>query len=526
MIIKTTLITAYKRLFLCVIAKYILMSILKLAPNQLIFITMQLAYNLPSLSSDQLEQFKDIKSSIASENILDKIIESHQDTQLNNLLKNAKFIEIKNNVLIFAVKDSFIREALIRNYFLVIKRSVAEIDDSIKMISITVDSGIGNNSSLSSDSLVNSNFVSSGSDLKRSLENDIFSKANPKFTFDNYVTGESNIVAYKVTKDVALQNIDYNHNNVFYIHSHVGMGKTHLLQSIANEVNNSNEKAENKKDTSDSFRKCQVGYLSAEKFMHNFVRAVKNNTLFNLRDKINEIDLFLIDDLQFICGKESTQREFALILNSLIESGKKIVIASSVPCHMLELNDERTKSILRSSNTIYIEPCDYELRLKILSNYNKSNDIRFEENILKMIADKVTTSVRELEAGLNNLKTYLSISGKKATSDNMCKYIQNYIKSNVKKVTILSIINAVAKYYKISLSDIASKKRTQKLVIGRQIIAYLAKEMTTESLKIIGEKIGDRDHSTILYYLKKLDICIKKNGKLVSDIDSIKSSII
>ena len=108
----------------------------------------------------------------------------------------------------------------------------------------------------------------------------------------------------------------------------------------------------------------------------------------------------------------------------------------------------------------------------------------------------------------------------------MCKYIQSYIKSNVKKVTIPSIINAVAKYYKISLTDIASKKRTQKLVIGRQIIAYLAKEMTTESLKIIGEKIGDRDHSTILYYLKKLDICTKKNGKLVSDIDSIKSSII
>lgn len=486
---------------------------------------MQLAYNLPSLSNEQFEQAKEIKSSIVSGNILDKIRAFQQDTQLNNLLNNAKFIEIKNNVLIFAVKDSFTRETLIRNYFLVIKGKAAEIDDSIKMISITVDSGI-DNSSLSSDSLVNSNLVSSESDLKRNLEDDIFSKANPKFTFDNYVTGESNIVAYKITKDIALQNIDYNHKNVFYIHSHVGMGKTHLLQSIANEVNNCNENAENKKDTPGSFRKCKVGYLSAERFMHNFVRAVKNNTLFSLRDKIKEVDIFLIDDLQFICGKESTQKEFALILNSLIESGKKIVIASSVPCHMLELNDERTKSILRSSNTIYIEQCDYELRLNILSNYNKNNDIRFEENILKMIADKVTTSVRELEAGLNNLKTYLSISGKKATSDNMCKYIQNYIKSNVKKVTISSIINAVAKYYKISLSDIVSKKRTHKLVTGRQIIAYLAKEMTTESLKIIGKKIGDRDHSTILYYLKKLNGCIKKNDQLVNDIDSIKSSIV
>ena len=108
----------------------------------------------------------------------------------------------------------------------------------------------------------------------------------------------------------------------------------------------------------------------------------------------------------------------------------------------------------------------------------------------------------------------------------MCKYIQNYIKSNVKRATISSIINAVAKYYKISLSDIVSKKRTQKLVTGRQIIAYLAKEMTTESLKLIGKKIGDRDHSTILYYLKKLDGCIKKNEQLINDIDSIKGSIV
>ena len=175
---------------------------------------MQLAYNLPSLSNEQFDQAKDIKSSIASENILDKIRASQQDTQLNNLLNNAKFIEIKNNVLIFAVKDSFTRETLIRNYFLVIKEKVADIDDSIKMISITVDSGINNNS-LSSDSLVNSNLVSSGLDLKRNLENDIFSKANHKFTFDNYIIGEPNIVAYKITKDIALQNIDYNHNNVF-----------------------------------------------------------------------------------------------------------------------------------------------------------------------------------------------------------------------------------------------------------------------------------------------------------------------
>ncbi len=488
---------------------------------------MQLAYNLPSLSDNKNKHIEEIKSNSIWVNILNKISESEQDSQLNNLLNDAKFIEIKNNILVFAVKDKFTRETLIRNYFLIIKRQIAEIDDNIKMVSITVDISIDNNNPLDGNLLAESNAINSESDQKRNLESDIFSKANPKFTFNNYVTGESNIVAYKITKDIAMQNVDYNHNNVFYIHSHVGMGKTHLLQSIVNEINNCDEDAENKEDSNGNIRKCKVGYLSAERFMHNFVNAVKNNTLFNLRNKISEVDIFLIDDLQFICGKESTQKEFALILNSLIESGKKIIIASSVPCHMLELNDERTKSILRSSNTIYIEKCDYELRFRILSSYNKSNNIlQFEENILKMVADKITTSVRELEAGLNNLTTYLSISGKKATSDNICKYIQNYIKSNTKKVTISSIISAVAKYYKISLSDIESKKRTQKLVIGRQIIAYLAKEMTTNSLKIIGEKIGDRDHSTVLYYLKKIEISIKENEQLVNDIDSIRSSIV
>ena len=481
---------------------------------------MQPAYNLSRIFSKQLEQVKDTKTSIAPPNILDTISNSQENTQLKNLLNQARFIGIKDNVLTFAVKDNFVRETLIRNYFFIIKQSVTNIDSSIRMISIAVDRNTNNNTFLSNNSVYDE------FNIKKNSEDAIFSKANPKFTFDTYITGESNIVAYKITKDIALQDIDYNHNNVFYIHSSVGMGKTHLLQSIANKINSRNKSTKYTKHNGNNFYKSKVGYLSAARFMHNFIKAVKNNTLFQLRDKIKEIDIFLIDDLHFICGKESTQKEFAYVLNSLIELGKKIVIASTVPCHILELNDERTKSILRSSNTIHIESCDYELRLKILNNYNKSNDIRFEKNVLEMIADKVTASVRELEAGLNNLKTYLNISGKKATNDNIYKYIQSYIKNTVRKVTIALIINAVAKYYKVSSSDIVSKKRAHKLVMGRQIIAYLAKEMTTESFKVIGEKIGGRDHTTILYYLKKLNVCITNNQQLINDIDLIKGSIV
>ena len=402
------------------------------------------------------------------------------------------------------------------------KKTAVSVDRNIKMLSISVDNSIGVDND--NNQLIKANEASFYKNEKLGINtNNIFTKANSKHTFANYVIGESNEVAYKVSKNIADGNIDYSHSNVFYIHSHVGMGKTHLLQSIVNEISNTSIKRNDDKNS--SVCKYRAGYLSAERFMHNFVSAVKSNSLFELRSKINELDIFLIDDLQFICGKESTQKEFAYILNSFIESGKKVVIASSVPCHMLELNDEKTKSILRSSNTIYIEPCDYELRLKILNHHNERNDIKFEENILKFIAEKVTTSIRELEAGINNLKTYLSVSQKNSTTENICKYIQNYIRSSNKKISQTGIMNAVTKYYRVSLADIVSKKRNRKLVIGRQIIAYLSKELTTNSLKVIGNKIGDRDHSTILYYIKKLEVLMKNDNQIINDINTIRSSI-
>lgn len=417
--------------------------------------------------------------------------------QFKTWLDNTKFSQLDGNKLVISVKTNFIREWILNNYFLVIKNEISKIDGTIKKFSVVLNKE-------SDNGLINPG-------LK--VEKSIFSKLNPKFTFDNYVIGEGNNVAYRISKDIAFQSITYSHNNIFYIHSHVGMGKTHLLQSIASEFikNNPNN--------------CKTGYLSAEKFMYNFVNAVRNNTLFDLRNKINEIDIFLIDDIQFICGKESTQREFALTLNSLIESGKTIMIASSLPPYMLELQDGRTKSLLISSNTIHIKVFDYLLRFKILEFYNAKNSIKFDTKILNLIAEKITTNVRELEAALNNLTTYLLISSKEASLENIYAYIQSYMRSSVKKITVVSIINAVSKFYRISKADILSKKRAQKLVLGRQVVAYLAKELTTDSLKSIGEKLGGRNHATILYYLNKLNVLFAKNHNLIKDIHLIKSSI-
>ncbi|WPX95903.1 chromosomal replication initiator protein DnaA [Candidatus Bandiella euplotis] len=420
--------------------------------------------------------------------------------QFKTWLDDAKFLTLSEDTLIISVKTNFVREWLINNYFLMIKQEIAKIDGKIKKFSVKVDQDIEKKCEVSQ------------SYDKADIHHNVFSRLNPKFTFKNYVVGASNHLAYEISKDISSQNIPYSHNSIFYIHSHVGMGKTHLLQSIAEEMTRNSPSH-------------KVGYLSAEKFMHNFVNAVKNNTLFELRNKINEIDTFLIDDIQFICGKESTQKEFTLTLNSIIEFGKTIVIASSLPAHMLDLADERTKSLLISSNTVHINSPDHQLRLEILEHYNANNTIKFNSQILNLIAEKITTNVRELEAALNNLTTYLSISGKEASVENICLYIHNYMKSSFKKITTENIIKSVAKFYRVSNADILSKKRTQKLVLAREIIAYLAKEITSDSLKLIGEKIGNRNHATVLYYLNKLQPLINNDSNLAGHINTIKSSI-
>jgi chromosomal replication initiator protein len=151
--------------------------------------------------------------------------------------------------------------------------------------------------------------------------------------------------------------------------------------------------------------------------------------------------------------------------------------------------------------------------------------MKFDDQILRCIAEKITTNVRELEAALNNLTTYLTISGKEASLENIYIYIQNYMRSSVKKVSVENIIKGVSKFYKISKPDILSKKRTQKLVLARQVIAYLAKELTSDSLKLIGEKLGDRNHATVLYYLNKLTPLVNNDSNIMRDINLIKNSI-
>ena len=413
-----------------------------------------------------------------------------EPVHFNNWFAQLKYIKINNNILFISAPNHFTRDWIINNFFILIKKEVYKINVKIKKIAIVVQPSLchyNNNHSF-------------------------FLKLSTKYIFKNFYICHENILAHKISTNIYKEISQNQHYNIYFFHANIGMGKTHLLQAIAASLRV-------------KLANYRVEYLSAEKFMCNFVYAIKNNTLFELRKNNTNIDIYIIDDFHFIHGKESTQKEFSFIMNSLIEEGKTVIIASTIPPYLLELNDQRTKSLLIASNVIYIKKLGIESRLQLLECFNRENPIRFHKEILKLLANKIKSNIRELEASIKNLTTYLMISQKKPTTNNIYMYIQDHIRCAEKKVFFNDILNTVVKFYRITKNDIVSKKRDKHIILARMVIVYLSKEMTSITLKNIGIKLGNRNHATVLYYINKYIKIIANNKDVKKEINIIKNSL-
>jgi len=448
--------------------------------------------NMSNASKDEKKSYCNYVWGQALENLKAFI----EPGQFDDWFVNISCLQLKDGTLFLSVPNNFTRDWIINNFFILIKKELYNIDPKIKKISLITEDKKNSNKK----------------DEKKWCALPVFSKLNPKYIFRKFFICHENMMAYTISNNMQEEISENQHHNIFYFHADVGMGKTHLLQSIAASLKS---RVENH----------IVEYLSAEKFMYNFIHAVKNNLLFELREKNTKVDTYIIDDFHFICGKESTQKEFSFIINSLIELGKTVIIASTISPYLLELNDQRTKSLLISSNVIHIKELGDESRLQLLEFFNKDNTISFNKDILKLLANKVESNVRELEAAIKNLTTYLTISCKEPTVDNICKYIEHHIKSSVRKISFSDIITAVTKFYRISKQDMLSKKRSQKIVLARVITATLAKDITPMTLKNIGMKLGDRNHATILYYIRKFSILQSNDAEFIKDINILKNSL-
>ena len=343
----------------------------------------------------------------------------------------------------------------------------------------------------------------------------IATSLNPRYTFDTFVVGSNNQLAHAASLAVAESPAEV--YNPLFIYGGVGLGKTHLMHSVAHYVLNNNPSA-------------KVLYVTSEVFTNELIEAIRNrsdtSSIQEFRKKYRNIDILLIDDIQFIIGKESTQEEFFHTFNALHESKKQFIISSDKPPKEFETLEERLRSRFEWGLQVDIQSPDYETRMAILRKKGELEGYTIDDEVLKYIATNVKSNIREIEGALTKV---VAVSRLKNIEVNVVlaeEVLKDLISSDVKKsITVESITEIVAEHFNITASDIVSTKKSRNIAHPRQICMYLCRELTEISLKDIGSKLGNRDHSTILHGCNKIADDLKTDSSLQSVIDVLKKKI-
>ncbi len=335
---------------------------------------------------------------------------------------------------------------------------------------------------------------------------------DPKFTFDGFVVGKPNALAHAAARRVALGGAPT--FNPLFLYGGVGLGKTHLIHAIAHELRARQPE-------------MRVLYLSAEQFMYRFVQALREKTQIEFKQLFRSVDVLMVDDVQFIAGKDSTQEEFFHTFNALIDNNRQIVIsADRAPGEIKDL-EERIKSRLQCGLVVDLHPADYELRLGIL--HSKCDWYRREypglviaPGVLEFLAHRIATNVRVLEGALTRLFAFASLVGRDITLELTQDCLADILRSSDRKVTVEEIQRKVADHYSVRLSDLIGPKRMRTIARPRQVAMYLSKQLTTRSLPDIGRRFGGRDHTTILHGVKKIEELAATDSQLSDDIQMLK----
>jgi chromosomal replication initiator protein len=331
---------------------------------------------------------------------------------------------------------------------------------------------------------------------------------DPRFTFDNFVVAKSNDFAFAAAKRVASSAKPP--FNPLFLYSGVGLGKTHLMHAIAWEVR--------RQDPS-----RRVVYLSAEKFMYQFVRALTSNTTLTFKELFRSVDLLMVDDVQFIGGKNNTQEEFFHTFNELIERGSQIVISADRSPSDLEDLEERVRSRLSWGLVADIHPTTYELRLGILqTKAAKMPNVSVPLEILEFLAERITSNVRELEGALNRVVHQTTLLGRPLNLETAQDVLHDVLRANERRITIEEIQKAVVAHYNLKLADMGSKRRARVVARPRQVAMYLAKQLTPRSLPEIGRRFGNRDHTTVMHAVKKVDELMREDESIARDVETLR----
>ena len=425
-------------------------------------------------------------------------------------IKKINLVEEFNNYILLSVPTRFIRDWITSRYLDQILQNIKRHKKEI----IRIEFKIIENKVKKSQKTSDHNQVIS--DEKVSFIKDThlqYTRIDPNKRFENFLIGSSNKIAFEASLKVS-ENIS--HYNPLYIYGGVGLGKTHLLNSIGHEMN------KNKK----------VMFISAERFMYQFVKSIKSNDMVKFKDYFRNTDVLIIDDIQFMNGKEAMQEEFFHTFNALLDKGSQIIVSADRPPNKLLRIQERIKSRFSGGLVVDIQKPEFELRKKIL-NYKineltnlYSDKLNISEEIQDFISSKITTNVRELVGAINRIVSFSRIYNKMPSLPETKVVLKDLLNLSENSVSIDSIQTIVCKFFKISKNEMLSSRRSRYLVRPRQTAIYLTKILTTKSLPEIGREFSNRDHTTIIHSVKTIEKLKEENSNMNDNISKLKNIIL
>ncbi|MBS0236025.1 MAG: chromosomal replication initiator protein DnaA [Proteobacteria bacterium] len=460
---------------------------------------------------NSVEEASSAKDELTWKKVIDRMKEEHGEAAFNSWFRHMRLTGRKDGTLYVVVPSRFIREWVITNYYSKVRQALMEEDETIKIFDLRVQAPSANEQDTATSDGKETAVGLANAHNDNELGIQINHILDSRFTFDTFVTSESNMLAYAAAYNLAQGKSDLSAANSLYIHGTVGMGKTHLMQAISHYI-------------ACHYPNKQVLYLSAERFMHQYVVAVKHSKVVAFRDRLRAMDILLVDDIQFLCGKAAIQQEFAKTLNAFIEAGKTVVVAADRSPYELDI-DQRTKSRLCGGMVVGISLPDLEMRMKIIQSKVSLIRKQIADDVLEFIATNVTSSVRELEASLHKIVAYAEISSSMISVGLAKTVLKDCLNAHECIATPDKILEAVAEFYGISRSDLCSKGRASNLVKARQVAALLCKKLTDLSLHAIGVTLGNRDHATIIYSIKTIEKHLLSDGKLAEDVGKINAMI-
>jgi chromosomal replication initiator protein len=446
--------------------------------------------------TNEIEAYSKVWSEIKKDLLI-----QYGEKLFNSWFSKMFFLDKQDNQVVLGVPNGFIKDWITNNYYdLILGLWHHHLHSNVSL-----DIKIAENKQINGE---NTSFAQLIGNVEESLaaESAFNTNLDKRFTFENFVVGSPNELAYSAARAVAEGNKAMPESNPLFLYGGVGLGKTHLMHSIAWHMLSHNAKR-------------KFIYISAEKFMYQFVRALRNKNLLSFKEQFRSVDVLMIDDIQFICGKDSTQEEFFHTFNTLIDNHRQMVISCDRSPSDLDNVEDRIKSRLGWGLVADVHSTTYELRLGILESKIEQLKVSIPKDVIEFLASKVTSNVRELEGALNKVIAHSTLTKQPVSLNQTKNILQDLLKSADKAILIDDIQKKIAHHYRIKTTDMASTCRERKVARPRQIAMYLSKLLTPKSLSEIGRKFGNKDHTTIIHAIKKIEAMCSSDQEFAKEVE-------